>query len=175
MLILYQTYVRSKTEYCCPLWHNTKISDIQAIESIQRTFTSKIIGMGSLNYWQRLEKLGMHSLQRRRERFILFYVCKIINGQISNDINFQFRFSDRRGIIGIIRPLVNAPSKAQTIYDNSFAVIALKLWNTLPAEITVIETFSNFKTAVDNYLRNIPDKPPIQGYPYVNNNSLISL
>ena len=106
---------------------------------------------------------------------ILFNVWKIINGQISNDINFQFRFSDRRGIIGIIRPLVNAPSKAQTIYDNSFAVIALKLWNTLPAEITVIETFSNFKTAVDNYLRNIPDKPPIQGYPYVNNNSLISL
>ena len=90
-------------------------------------------------------------------------------------MDFHFRFSDRRGIIGIINPLVNASSKAQTIYDNSFAILALKLWNTLPAEITLIETFSNFKTAVDNYLRNIPDRPPIQGYPYVNNNSLILL
>ena len=175
MLLLYKTYVRSKTEYCCPLWHSTKISDIQMIESIQRTFTSKVIGMGSLNYWQRLEKLNLYSLQRRRERFILFYVWKIVNEQISNDLNIQFRFSDRRGIVAMIEPLVNPTSKAQTAYDNSFAVIALKLWNTLPAKITLLTSFTEFKTAVDNYLCKIPDKPPIQGYPYVNNNSLITL
>ena len=175
MLLLYKTYVRSKTEYCCPLWHSTKISDIQMIESIQRTFTSKVIGMGSLNYWQRLEKLNLYSLQRRRERFILFYVWKIVNEQISNDLNIQFRFSDRHGIVAMIEPLVNPTSKAQTAYDNSFAVIALKLWNTLPAKITLLTSFTEFKTAVDNYLCKIPDKPPIQGYPYVNNNSLITL
>ena len=72
MLLLYKCYVRSKLEYGCPLWHSSKISDIQMIESVQRTFTSKIIGMGTLNYWQRLEKLGIQSLQRRRERFIIF-------------------------------------------------------------------------------------------------------
>ena len=127
MLFLYKSYVRSKLEYGCPVWHNTNISDIQKVESLQRTFTSKIIGMQNLNYWQRLEKLGIQSLQRRRERYIIFFMWKIVNGLISNDLNFQFKYSDRRGIIAIIKPLVNSSSKVQTLYDNSFAVLASKI------------------------------------------------
>ena len=72
MLFLYKSYVRSKLEYGCPVWHTTKITDIQLVESLQRTFTSKVIGMQNLDYWQRLKKLKIQSLQRRRERYIIF-------------------------------------------------------------------------------------------------------
>ena len=65
MMTLYKSFVRSKIEYCCPLWHSRKIADIQMIESLQRTFTSKIVGMEGLDYWQRLKKLHLLSLQRR--------------------------------------------------------------------------------------------------------------
>ena len=37
MLTLYKTMVRSKLEYYCPVWNPDKISDIEAIESIQRS------------------------------------------------------------------------------------------------------------------------------------------
>ena len=39
MLTLFKTMVRSKLEYCCPVWNPDKISDIEleAIESIQRS------------------------------------------------------------------------------------------------------------------------------------------
>ena len=51
--------VRSLIEYCCPLWHPSKISDIQELksvqkelesvqkelESVQKEFTARISGM----------------------------------------------------------------------------------------------------------------------------------
>ena len=74
MMTLYKSFIRSNLEYCCPLWHSTKIGDIQMLESVQRTFTSRIVGMERLNYWQRLKKLHLLSLQRRQERFIIFHM-----------------------------------------------------------------------------------------------------
>ena len=44
MITLYKSLIRSRLEFCCPLWHTNKVEDIVAIESIQRSFTSKIEG-----------------------------------------------------------------------------------------------------------------------------------
>ena len=50
MLTLYKSMVRSLVEYCCPLWHPTKIRDIQELESVQKTFTARITGMHDMHY-----------------------------------------------------------------------------------------------------------------------------
>ena len=174
MMTLYKSFIRSKLEYCSPLWHCTRIGDIQMLESIQRTFTSRIIGLERLNYWQRLDKLHLSSLQRRQERFIIFHMWKIVNNKISNDLQIQFRYSDRRGIIAVIPSLRNTTLKIQSLYDNSFAVSGGRLWNLLPANISQLTDFTTFKSKVDCFLLQYPDKPPIQGYPYTSDNSLLS-
>ena len=174
MMTLYRSFIRSRLEYCCPLWHTRNIGDIQVLESVQRTFTSRIIGMERLNYWQRLQKLKLSSLQRRRERFIIFHMWKIVNNQISNDLNIQFRYSERRGIFALIPSLHNTYSKVQTLYDNSFAVLGAKLWNILPSHISLMSSFSTFKMSVDTFLSSFPDKPPVLGYPYFCDNSLLA-
>ena len=69
ILTLFKSKIRTVLEYCCPVWNSSKISDIQAVENIQRQFTRKISGCKELNYWQRLHKLDLLSLQRRRERY----------------------------------------------------------------------------------------------------------
>ena len=130
--------------------------------------------MERLDYRQRLKKLHLLSLQRRRERFIIFHMWKIVYCKITNDLNIHFRFTDRRGITALIPSIQRTNSKAQTLYDNSFAVFGSRLWNFLPAHISVISCFSTFKIKVDNLLSQYPDKPPIQGYPYVHDNSLLS-
>ncbi len=89
MMQLYKSLVRSKLEYCCPDWSPTKIEDIKAIEYLQRTFTSKISGFQHLSYWERLERLNMMSLQRRRERYLIIHMWKVLMAQVPNDLNIK--------------------------------------------------------------------------------------
>ena len=97
MLILYKTIVHSKLEYCCPLWDSPKISDIQEVETVQRKFTERIQGMSDLNYWDRLKKLGILSLQRRRERYSIIMAWKMANGEAPNNIGIRFYQNHRLG------------------------------------------------------------------------------
>ena len=67
MLQLYKSIVRCRVEYCCPLWNPLNVDNIQKEEDIQRNFTRRIAGLQNLNYWHKLSKLKLLSLQRRRE------------------------------------------------------------------------------------------------------------
>ena len=128
MLTLYKSMVRSLLEYCCPLWHPSKICDIQELESVQKAFTARITGMRDLHYWDRLQRLSLMSLQRRRERFILLHMWKILHHHTSNDINVQFVSRPRFGNLAVIPSACRHSSAAnQSLYDNSFAVIGPKL------------------------------------------------
>ena len=45
--------------------------DIDKLKRVQKNFTSRIKGLENLNYQQRLKKLGMYSMERRRERYLI--------------------------------------------------------------------------------------------------------
>ena len=174
MLTLFKTMVRSKLEYCCPVWDPVKIEDIQAIENIQRNFTRRISSCRDLRYWKRLKRLQLMSLQRRRERYIIIHTWKIINGAAPNDINMEFKENTRLGIKAII-PKINtkAQTSVSTHYFNSFGVKAARLWNILPKEVNEKCTLDSFKNSLGGFLSRIPDTPPTSGYTAANNNSLI--
>ena len=84
MLTLLKSLVIPLLEYCCQLWNQWKVKNIQALKAIQRTFTYKIIEVQRLNYWERLHELKLYSLQRRRERYIIIYIWKITQHMVPN-------------------------------------------------------------------------------------------
>ena len=166
--------IRSRAEYCSPLWNPSKITDIQTIEQIQRSFTAKVKECSDLNYHERLKRLNLMSLQRRRERYIIIHMFKILHNMCPNDINVTFKHSDRRGIRAIIPPLTkHASSKAQQMYDSSFAVVGPQLWNTIPKSTTQKSTLSSFKSSLQTFLDDIRDEPPVRGYCVANDNSIV--
>ena len=152
MCTAYKSLVRSNLEYCCPLWNPTKLSDIRLLEEVQRTFTVKISGVQHLDYWARLKKLGLMSLQRRRERYIIIQMWKILNSQAPNDVAIQFTTPSRRGVEARV-PRINRNSslRNQTRYDNSFSVFGPRLWNILPSELTMIGDSITFKNKLTEY------------------------
>ncbi|KAL5251988.1 hypothetical protein ACHWQZ_G014955 [Mnemiopsis leidyi] len=174
MLTLYKSMVRSLLEYCCPLWDPHKVSDIQELEGVQRAFTARIAGCQDLDYWERLKKLSLMSLQRRRERYILLHMWKIANGSVSNDVEIEFVSRPRTGIKALVPPLrAGVTAFHQSLYDNSFAVKGPRLWNCIPASINEIKEFSTYKRQLTSLLQKIPDKPPVRGYTTSNSNSLL--
>ena len=175
MLTLYNSMIRSRLEYCSPLWSPSKITDIQTIEGVQRHFTSRISGCADLSYWERLQKLRISSLQRRRERYIIITMFKVLNGLMPNDLNITFSSSERRGIRALVPALTRgATAKAQRMFDDSFAVMGPRLWNCIPAATTRISKLSTFKTSLGRFLDQLPDRPPTVGYPSIHNNSILS-
>ena len=73
MLLFLKTYLVPRLEYCSAAWNPHKINEIEQLEAVQRSFTSRIDNMEQLNYWERLAKLKLFSLQRRRERFLIIH------------------------------------------------------------------------------------------------------
>lgn len=174
VLPLYKSLVRCHIEYCSPLWNPYKIEDIQQLESIQRSFTSRIAGLKDLHYWDRLKKLSLMSLQRRRERYIVIHMWKLKNGYTSNDLQISFVNHKRHGIVAEVPALAKGcRSKFQTIRENSFKIKGPRLWNCIPKLIRSYTVLDTFKKQLTKFTLLVPDKPPIRGYTTPNSNSLL--
>ena len=174
LITLFNSLVRSRLEYVCQVWDPIKINQIDALEDIQRRFTSKFTDSRNLNYWERLKKFKMMSLQRRREKLTILFVWRIKYNRAPNVINLIFvktitRSSER----ALVKPMPKVGGSLLTLYENSFAVKAAKLWNKLPVKITKIDSFNAFREKLDTLLELYPDKPPVRGYYHTNSNSLL--
>ena len=71
------TYVRPRLEYCTVAWNPSLRKDIESLEKVQRRFTKRLPGLRNLTYCQRLARLQLKSLELRRLRFDLIFICPI--------------------------------------------------------------------------------------------------
>ena len=171
MLTLYKSLVLPILEYCCQLWCPAATGKISKIESVQRNFTAQIAGMGELNYWQRLKALKLYSLERRRQRYIIIYVYKILINEVPNFENSKYKictyYNVRRGMLCRVPSVkTNAMAKYKTIKDNSFSVLGPKLFNSIPKELRQTSmSLDVFKQKLDVFLMQIDDKPVMPNYP----------
>ena len=176
MLQLYKSLVRCRVEYSCPLWNPLKVDNSQKVEDIQRNFTRRFAGLQNLNYWQRLSKLKLLSLQRRRERYMIIHVWKISSQMLQMtliwssdktvDSGYGLRYHPSQGLL-LKQQLDCMMNPLQSM------LIAGKLWNILPKEITVVKQLEQLKILLNKFLHKYPDQPQTKGYTASNRNSLI--
>ncbi len=80
----------SYLEYGMPACSSNLVPDINHLERIQRLATRLVSGMRHLPYEERLQRLGLHSLQRRRLRVDLVTAFKIFKGLLDIDPNLFY-------------------------------------------------------------------------------------
>ena len=99
---------------------------------------------------------------------------KLLHCISPNDLGVRFQDKNRRGFMANVPKLHKASLQHnQSLYDASFSVLGPRLWNTLPAHLTRVADFEQFKNQLTDYLFTIPDRPPVAGYTCQNSNSLL--
>ena len=172
MIKMFNAYIKSKLEYCCIVWSPDELKYINEIEDIQRIFTKKIDGMDELNYHERLKKLKMYSLERRRDRYLIIYGWQQIENIKENVLKLETskRNSSRSIKSGQI-PYYGTdgtrilPSvKTQIVQCPAMKIE--RTFNCMPRylrDMTGIKT-ETFKKHLDKWLAEIPDQPKCGRY-----------
>ena len=172
MIMLYNTFLRSKLEYCCLVWSPREQQDINKIEDIQRIFTKKIDGMKDLNYHERLKKLNMYSLERRRDRYKIIYAWQQIEGLKENIMNLKTNKNKTNRMINngsyIKRGTRSTTSALSKIHYSPLRTTE-RAFNSLPRKLRNMTgvKVDTFKNHLDSWMMQIPDLPKCSGYSYV--------
>ena len=170
MVLLWKSLVLCKLDYGSQLWSPTTKGDTQKLEMVQRSFIRKIDEVRSLDYWAQLRKLKLYSLERRRERYMVIYIWRILERQVPDFTAGKIYSINDGGRLGRKSSFVlvknNASSDVKKIRYASLSVRGPQLFNALPAEIRNLNNCSVeiFKRALDRFLTNVPDEPLIPGY-----------
>eukprot|EP00061_Rhincodon_typus_P012660 g38538.t1 len=80
MLRLYRTLVRPLLEFCVQFWSPSYRKDVIKLERAQKRFIKMLPGREGLSYKERLDRLELFSLERRRFRGNLIGVYQIRRG-----------------------------------------------------------------------------------------------
>ena len=169
MKTLFKSLILSILDYCSPPFHPTlSASTSIEIESIQRAFTRRILNMKELNYRDRLKMLNMRSVERRRERFIIIYMFKILHKLVPNP-GIEFKQSNRNGITALV-PIVPSgiPCAVKKLKYHHFNFYGPRLFNLLPLDLRNFSPMGHdvvfsFKNKLDQFLSTIPDQPTVYG------------
>ena len=171
MIKMFYPYVKSKLEYCCIVWSPVQQTYINELEKIQKTFTSKIDGMEGLDYHERLEKLDLYSLERRRDRYFIIYGWQQLEGLKENVLGLK------KSWIGTSRRIVSKGIPYQfegrrlrradtTKIHNCPARRVKRMFNNISAKNRNLSgiTMNTFNLHLDTWLKTVPDLPRIGKY-----------
>ena len=165
MMTLYKSLVRPLVEYSSALWSPIAKGEIKKLEDVQISFIRKIKGI-SRDYHTALKELNLSSLERRRERYIIIHIWKMLENLTPNlantdecSIQTQTDFTHRRGRTCKSQNLNKTPSHLLQAKKQTIKCIGAKLFNNLPKNIrnTTDTSIDVFKSKLDKYLRSKED------------------
>ena len=154
--LYYQSYILPLLDYGSNTWGTTSCANIERLSKLQKR-AARIILKADFFTPSKLmfETLGWLSVPKRLlyNKAILTY--KALNNMtpayitnlltpISKTHSLSLRSSEN-GVLCI-------PRSRSALYDRSFSHSASKLWNSLPQNIRIINSFRSFKTDLRNYI-----------------------
>ena len=147
---LYKALVRPKLEYCVQAWCPYMSKDIDIIERVQKRATKMILGLGRLQYEERLDSTGLLTLEKRRVRGDLIQVFKMIRGIDKIDYRNFFEIRNSNLTRGHNCKLVKKRSRLE-LRRNFFSQRVVNTWNGLPQSVIDAESVNSFKNKLDKF------------------------
>ena len=158
---VWKCYILPCVDYCSVLWFSqNRPGDIIKIERTQNNFLRKCEGLESSDYWIRLKRLNLQSIQRQLERFTIIYIWKSLEG-FAPSLGMQWNSNSHRESILCVPPLSKAHNHIKGIREGSIYVAGPRLFNCLPSCVRKLTGCSlvTFKFLLDSLSTLLPDEP----------------
>ena len=151
MLQIYKVFVRPHLEYAVTAWSPWQRKDMDTLEKIQHRATRRMSDVRG-TYEERLEQLGLTTLEERRTRGDAIEVFKCVRGFLDIDketlFNVNTPLQPKTRHQRSFMPLT-IPRAHLDLRKNFFSIRGAKLWNYLPSELRECRTVNRFKNAYD--------------------------
>ncbi len=140
---IYGALVRPHLEYGMSASSTSLVADINHLERIQILVTRLPTGMRHRLYEERVQRLGLYSLQQRRLRTNLITAFKIFTGLLDIDLNLFIVPPVRRGLRGHPYKVLQGASHHRR-RGSAFSARVVKYWNKLPASVVTAPSVNVF-------------------------------
>lgn len=143
----YKTYIRPVLDYCAQIWSPYFLKDIELLEKVQRRVSKIPHTLKDMAYEERLNIMGLQSLQKRRERGDLietfklcsgYYKCAVLNMNFNQ--NFHLRGHNKK---------LNIEKSNRLPRKNFLVNRVVPNWNKLPSAVVNASSVDNFKNLLD--------------------------
>ena len=141
--------VHPHLKYCVQMWSPHLKKDIPALEKVQKRATKMIRGLERVSYKERLKRLGLFSLEKRRLRGNMIEVSKIMSDIEKVDKEKLFTYSHNTRTRGHQMKLISSTFKTN---KKVFFHTTHNLWNSLPEEVVKAGTITMFKRELDKFM-----------------------
>ena len=144
-IAIYKSTVRPILEYNSSVWYPLNKNDRARVEKIQQRATKLVPYLKHLPYENRLHRLGLSSLQFRRDRADIINTFRIIKGIDNINTSQFFTFNDTNRTRYHPHKLYPSLSKRK-IGQHSFYSRVWKPWNDIPPKTFLTDDINKFKT-----------------------------
>jgi len=153
-LLLYKSYIRPKVEYCIQAWSPYRVKDIKCLEDVQRRATRMVEGFRKLDYEERLQRLGLTTLEQRRKRGDLIETYKLLTGKEKIDYQQFFEKNTSRYNLRGHSMKLKQKQCSRDVRKNFFSLRVVSSWNTLPQHVIEATTTNSFKNRLDRICKD---------------------
>ena len=138
--MLYLAFVRSRLDYASEVWSHQSIYQVRAIESIQRRATCFILGenprCSTIIYKERLLKLNLLPISYRHEIKDMVFLHSCLIDKNNLDLSCVLKKSTCTRTCRSDSLTFRIPIFKTKLFQFSYFIRSVKLWNSLPFDIT---------------------------------------
>jgi ribonuclease P/MRP protein subunit RPP40 len=157
-LLLYKTYIRPHIEYCVQAWSPYLVKDIDTLERVQKAATNLVPSLKKFNYQERLNILGLTTLQLRRTRGDMIETYKLITKKEKIDFNQFFKLATNDHYLGGHSKKIEKTRSRLDVRKNFFSQRIVNDWNKLPQHVVDAPNVNTFKNLIDRHAEDMSNR-----------------
>lgn len=150
MLKLYTAYIRPHLEFSVGVWSPFLQGDIKLLESIQRRATRLPTAFKNVSYNERLQRLGIPSLENRRRRGDLINMFRCVTSNFNCDMSDLYVLNVDNRLRGHKFKLCREKFK-KNVRANFLTNRVFSDWNSLPSNVINATSINIFKNGLDAF------------------------